>query len=227
MLGAGTTSGAAREATIDDVVRTLELDILLGRLLPRERLTEDALMARFGAKRHVVRRALDDLVRVGVVVREPHRGAAVRHFSAKEVEEIYELRELLQARAVDRMPIPGDARLAAALEEIQQRHDSAVAAADLRRVDQVNDEFHRVFFSTCGNDHLIEAITHFANLSRAMRVYPMADPATLAKLRDEHWAMIAALRYGDRARLRTLVAGHIQPSKEAYLAVRQAIGDAE
>jgi DNA-binding GntR family transcriptional regulator len=210
--------------SVDDVVRALEYDILFGRLKPRERLVEDAFIGRFGAKRHTVRRALDELARIGIVVRTPNRGAMVRDFSAQEVEEIYELRELLQRRAVERMPLPPDAHHLAALERVQRQHDAAVAANDLRVVDQVNDEFHRLLFSTCGNAHLIGAIAHYAHLSRAMRVYPMSDPATLAKLRDEHWAMIEALRAGHRTMLLGLVERHIQPSKTAYLAVRQAMG---
>jgi DNA-binding GntR family transcriptional regulator len=58
-----------------------------------------------------------------------------------------------------------------------------------------------------------------------MRIYPMSDPATLAKLRDEHWAMIEALRSGDRPTLLDLVALHIQPSKAAYLAVRRGLDE--
>ena len=53
------------------VVSSLEEDIVLGRLHPRERLIEDELMRRFAAKRHVVRRALEDLQQMGVVERVP------------------------------------------------------------------------------------------------------------------------------------------------------------
>ncbi len=211
------------EGAAGDVVRALEFDILFGRLKPRERLVEDALMARFKAKRHAVRRALDELERMGVVVRAPNRGATVRDFTAQEVEEIYELRELLQQRAARRMPLPWDGEQVAALCEIQRQHDAAVAANDLRLVDQVNDAFHKLFFSACGNGHLAEAIAHYYQLTRAMRVYPIADPASLEKLRDEHWGMIRALETGDRDALVRLVAQHIQPSKAAYLAVRRAI----
>ena len=217
----------ADERPAEDVVRALEFDILFGRLKPRERLVEDALMARFGAKRHVVRRALDELERMGIVVRAPNRGAAVRDFSAQEVEEIYELRELLQRRAVERMKLPASADLVAALTAVQGRHDAAVAAGDLRAVDQVNDEFHRLFFAACGSRLLAEAIGHYAHLSRAMRVYPMVDPPTLARLRDEHWAMIRALEAGDREALARLVAQHLQPSKAAYLQVRRSMELAE
>jgi DNA-binding GntR family transcriptional regulator len=209
--------------SVDDIVRALEFDILFGRLKPRERLVEDALIARFGAKRHTVRRALDELVRIAIVVRAPNRGATVRDFSAKEVEEIYELRELLQRRAVERMPLPPAPAHLDAIQAVQRRHDAAVLSNDLRVVDQVNDEFHCLLFSTCGNAHLTQAIAHYAHLSRAMRVYPMSDPVTLEKLRDEHWAMIAALRSGDRSRLLELVARHIQPSKAAYLLVRKGL----
>lgn len=211
------------EGSVLDVVRALEFDILFGRLKPRERLVEDTLMARFSTKRHVVRRALDDLEHMGFVVRAPNRGAAVRDFTAQDVEEIYELRELLQHRAAERIKLPGDAAFVTALSEIQRLHDAAVAAGDLRRVDQVNDQFHRTFFEACGNRQLADAIAHYAHLSRAMRVYPIADPDALAKLRDEHWAMIRAIEAGDRKALLQLVRQHIQPSKAAYLKVRRAI----
>jgi DNA-binding GntR family transcriptional regulator len=208
-------------------VSAIEFDILFGRLKPRERLIEDALMERFGAKRHIVRKALDELVTLGVVVRAPSRGVTVRDFSAREVEDVYELRELLQGRAVERMPLPVPNGHTEKLKEIQKRHDLAVAAADLRRVDQVNDEFHRVFFSVCGSKLLCDAIAHYMQLTRAMRVYPIADPNALKKLRDEHWAMISALETVDRPLLLRLCAQHLQPSKAAYLAVRRSIPDGQ
>jgi DNA-binding GntR family transcriptional regulator len=213
-----------QECTAQEVIRALEFDILFGRLKPRERLVEDVLMARFGAKRHIVRRSLDELERMGIVVRMPNRGAAVRDFTAQEVEEVYELRELLQRQAVERMPLPVSQDHIAALREIQERHDTAVRAADLRTVDQVNDAFHRQFFAACGNSHLADAIAHYAHLTRAMRVYPMLDPDMLAKLRDEHWAMIHALEREDREALKLLVVQHLQPSKAAYLKVRRELG---
>jgi DNA-binding GntR family transcriptional regulator len=130
---------------------------------------------------------------------------------------------MLQRYAVERMALPADADHVAALKATQRRHDAAVAAGDLRLVDQINDAFHRLFFAACGNRLLAEAIAHYMQLTRAMRVYPIADPASLAKLRDEHWAMIEALEAGDRGRLARLVVEHLQPSKTAYLLVRRSI----
>ena len=158
------------------VVAALEFDILFGRLRPRERLVEDALMQRFRSKRHVVRRALGDLETMGIIVRAPNRGAAVRDFTAQEVEEICELREILQHRAAQRIPLPAAPDLLTKLQSIQRRHDKAVAARDPRAIDQANEEFHRVLFAACGSAHLLTAIEHYAYLTRAMRLYPLVNP---------------------------------------------------
>ncbi len=216
-------SSESLEKSDDDVLRSLEFDILFGRLRPRERLVEDSLMQRFGAKRHVVRHALTELERMGIVVRVPNRGATVRDFTAREVEEIAEIRQTLQRQAATRMPLPADPVHIAELEAAQRRHDAAVASRDPRAIDEANEAFHALFFSACGNRHLSEAIAHYAYLSRAMRLYPMVDPALLETLRGEHWAMIEALRTADRTALTRLVVDHIQHSKRIYLDVRQSI----
>lgn len=208
------------EPTAPDITRALEFDILFGGLRPRERLVEDQLMQRFGAKRHAVRQSLIDLERIGIVVRSPNRGAAVRDFSAEEVEEITEVRETLHKRAIHRMVLPAEPELLRQLQSTQRRHDAAVKARDPRAIDEANEAFHAAMFAACGNKLLADAIAHYAYLSRAMRLYPLVDPSLLETLRQEHWAMIDALKSGNRRDLTGLVVGHIQHSKRIYLQAR-------
>lgn len=217
----------APDPSTRDVVRALEFDILFGNLLPRERLVEDALMQRFSAKRHIVRQVLVELERMGIVTRTPNRGAAVRDFTAEEVEEIAELRATLHRRAVQRMELPASAALLAELKALQRRHDKAVAARDPRAIDAANEAFHNALFAACGNQHLAQAITHYFGLSRATRLYPLVDRVLLERLRGEHWAMIEALRVGDRKALVRLVVDHIQYSKKIYLRVRRSVDQLE
>jgi len=213
----------AAQRSLHEIVGVLEEDIIFGRLLPRERLVEDALMQRFVAKRHVVRQVLVELERMGIVTRGRNKGAQVRDFTARDVEEIYALRELLQAHAAALIPLPAPPELIARLRTIHARHAAAVAAADLRAVYRLNNDFHERLFAACGNRHLAEAITQYAWLAHAIRSYRMADPVLLAQARDEHAAMIDALAAGDRARLVRLCVDHIKPSKDAYLKARRAI----
>jgi DNA-binding GntR family transcriptional regulator len=205
-----------------EVVRTLEADIIFGRLKPRERLVEDMLMERLGVTRHLVRQALAELERLGIVMRERNKGCAVRYFPPAEVEHIYELREVLQAHAARRIPLPAPRALIEALERVHAQHSRAVDKGELGAVYRLNNEFHNTLFAACGNPQLVEAIAHYAWLAHAIRSYRIADPRLLRQARDEHGAMIEALQRSDRDALVRLAVEHIQPSKDAYLALERA-----
>lgn len=202
---------------VDPVIAALEDDIIFGRLRPRERLVEDSLMERYGAKRHVVRQALDRLTRMGIVVRERNKGCAVRDYAPEEVEDIYEIRALLQGHAAQRIPLPAPDQLVRQLTDIHEQHCAAVSAGDLRAVRDLNNLFHDTLFGACGNPYLVEAIAHYSWIAHAIRSYRIGDPVLLAQAQAEHAQMIEALSVGDREWLVKLCVEHIIPSKQAYL----------
>ena len=70
---------AAAASAVEDVARRIEDDIVFRVYHPRERLVEDELMRRYGAKRHVVRQALAGLERDGFVVLELDNGRFMNH----------------------------------------------------------------------------------------------------------------------------------------------------
>ena len=197
--------------------RALELDIVLGRLRPRERLVEDELMARFGAKRHAVRAALAALDRAGLVTLRRHRGAAVREYGAEEIEELYAFRSALHALAVAAMPLPIAPEATAALAALADRHEGAVAEGRLADVILLNDAFHDALFALCGNRFLAASIGQLDRTSQPVRSRRIGDPALLRQAVAEHRAMIAAARAGERAGLAELCERHILPSKRLYL----------
>ncbi len=202
---------------METVVRRLEEEIVLGRLRPRERLLEENLAREFDTKRHVVRAALAELESMGIVVRQPNRGAAVRDFSADDVEQIYNVREVLERYAAQIMPLPADPAVLARLRELHARHGQAVDAGDPRTVFRANLEFHRVFFGACGNPYLAEQIDQLASRAHAIRFLVITDDVLLDRARREHGQMIAFLETGERDKLVELVGEHIKPSKDAYL----------
>ena len=201
----------------EDIRQALELDLVLGRLSPRERLVEDDLMSRFDAKRHVIRTALAELERSGLVERRPNRGATVRDYAPEEVEELYDLRASLHSLAVDRFALPPASDVVTRLTDLADRHEDAVSRDDLADVIRFNNEFHDVLFDLCGNRFLSEQIRHLGAAANAIRSWRIGDPVLLGQAVREHRAMIEALAEGERETLRKLVAEHIMPSKELYL----------
>ena len=207
------------DPTASQIAGALEEEIALGYLRPRERLVEEELAERFSVKRHVVRQALSELDAMGVIVRQPNRGAAVRDFSAVEVEELWLVRTLVEGCAAKLIPLPAPAALIEKLQSIQAKHSAAVERGDLRRVFRENVRFHRALFSACGNGVLMELIEDLAFKAHAVRSYAILDPQLLASARDEHLRIIGLLRGTDRKVFVDLLKGHIQPAKSAYLRV--------
>ena len=98
---------------------------------PGTRLIEDNLMARFGAMRHSICKALSARSRQGIVARGRGRGSALPLDPAEVVASTK--REMLQRQAALMIVLPADATLRE-LEQIQQKNRAAVAAADDRVV---------------------------------------------------------------------------------------------
>jgi DNA-binding GntR family transcriptional regulator len=217
LTGVSDNEALAVHESVQEMVRIIEEEIVLGVLHPRERLVEDELMSRFGFKRHVVRQALAHLEAQGLVQRKRNSGAQVRALSAKEVTELYALREILETNCARRIAFPVPAAQLKELLRIQRTHSKAIAARDLRAVFRANLAFHAALFSLCGNDALIEAIAEYARRSYPVRVSTLGSMPYLERARADHEAMIEALRTGDRKTLVSLCADHLRPSRDTYL----------
>jgi len=211
----------AEASGIADAVRVLEEDIVLGSLHPRERLIEDDLIRRFGFKRHAAREVLAELARRGLVERRKNIGCEVRAFEPREVAELYQLRELLEAEAARTLPCPLPAQSLRELVDIQREHDRAVAAGDPREVFHANQRFHQALFGFCANGVLQKAIQEYARQTHAIRFSSLVDASYRERARQEHWAMIAALEAGERDALIRLCREHLAPSRDAYLAMNR------
>lgn len=74
--------------------------IVNGALPPGEWLRQETLAEAIGVSRIPVRTALLQLESEGLVTFQPHRGAKVRNLSARQIDEIYQLRILLETHAL-------------------------------------------------------------------------------------------------------------------------------
>jgi DNA-binding GntR family transcriptional regulator len=71
--------------------------ILEGGLTKEGRLTEEALARKLGISKSPIREALTKLESEGLIRIEPRRGAYLRELTIKEIEDLYDLREALEA----------------------------------------------------------------------------------------------------------------------------------
>ena len=113
-------------------------------------LRQEALAVEFGVSRIPVREALMQLEAEGLVKIHPHRGAIVSALSPAEVEELFELRALLEPRLLKASAPHLTEADYARLREILREYRSELHAVHVSRWGELNREFHMVLYQHAG-----------------------------------------------------------------------------
>lgn len=200
----------------EEVCLAIRRGIVFGQLKPRERLLETGLAEEFNVGRHVIRGALEELDRLGLVQRRPNRGAVIVDYSTSEVDELYEMRALLQREAVRRIPMPVSPTVIAELRALNAAYGERLHVNDLDGMAAANDRFHRTLFGLCRNRYIAEAIEQYWQRTAAIHCYAIGRPDLARQSQRQHDEMIEALAAEDRSRLADLSTEHMQPALGAY-----------
>ena len=83
------------------VTARIREDLSSGHLRSGQKILQEQLAARYGVSRIPLREALNELQAEGLVVHEPNRGYFVAQLRAQDMQEVYRLRELLEAEAIE------------------------------------------------------------------------------------------------------------------------------
>ena len=197
---------------IRDLIRA---DIVLDRLKSGSRLKISELADRYSTSTVPVREALQQLQGEGIVTFIPNRGASVRTIDADFVRNIYEVRALIEpflARQFVRYHDDGDVER---LEAIQHDLETAIEArADWHSQRRLDLEFHAICYSNHYNKEALTISDKHVNLLTALTNRFQRGNARAAAASREHWAMIAAVRAKDEAKMAKLVESHLRGSCE-------------
>jgi len=200
----------------DTLTLDLENDVIFGVYPPGARIIEDRVMEVYGAKRHAVRNAFGELEARGLLIRRPNRGVEVVDFTPDEVDALYDVRIILETAAAERTHLPCEPEITAKLEDMAHRHAKALEQGDFRAVFWLNQEFHEVQYSCCGNPRLAELIGNHARAAQPIRVVKYEDASHMEQVVSQHFDIIAALRGTSQDALVAAVRAHLPASAQAY-----------
>jgi DNA-binding GntR family transcriptional regulator len=186
----------AQRLPIDDGYLRLREAIVRGRLAPNQRLVEAEMSREFGMPRAAVRTALVRLEHEGLVEREPHRGARVRHVSEAEAVEILEARAALEGLAARQAALNLSAAGASELREILDRQRAALAEQDLLGASEVNAELHAKIVDLSGHATAQRLIRALNSQMVRYQFRTILIPGRPAQSIEEHTAIVDALTGG-------------------------------
>ena len=197
--------------------------ILSGKLKPGQKIVERDLGSQLQVSRTPIREALSRLVQEGLVESRPQRGHYVQAIDAKVVEDLYELREVLEAHAIHLAVRRASAEDMARLDDYERllaKYDAEPRQGDAELTE--GQQVHEIIARAARNDLLFEMLMRLYDRLRLFiwidALY--ADEAALT--RREHRQIIAAFRARDEAGLLALARDHQRRSRDNVLRVLKA-----
>lgn len=211
-----------RQTAVESVIEAIIEGVKDGRYAPGQRLVEADLTAELGISRGPLREAMGRLAAEGVLELEPYRGAVVRRLGREDVQDLFNIREVLEGEA---------ARLAALRideDDNRARLEREIAVIDTFRgrtdtmayMDE-NERFHELVVELSGSKLLARLIPQlqvhaFRLLFRRMIVEDSAMPNSIA----DHADVAAAILVGNAKAAERAMRVHVRRSGE--LSVRTA-----
>ncbi|WP_210491278.1 GntR family transcriptional regulator [Patulibacter sp. SYSU D01012] len=183
--------------TQQHAVQWLRHAIVTGALRPGGRVNQESVAEEIGVSVAPVREALRVLEQEGQVTYLPRRGYFVTELRIADLEEIYALRALLEAR-VARDALPGlteqDRRR---IEEAARDCVDAATSDDIARELEANRRFHFAILASPDHPHALRHIRLLWDSTEAYRALYYNDPDERVAATDAHDRIIAAIDAGD------------------------------
>jgi len=215
--GAPKTAGLRRHSLPLDLADELRESILRGEFGDGAVLRQEALAERYGVSRLPVREALRLLEGEGLVTLKAHRGAVVAAPSPSQINELYDLRAMLEkdliVRAIPNMR-PEDADNA---EKVLLQLDDAFAGEVIHSWGVLNFEFHRCLYLPSGRERTLALAQSINTLTERYLRIQLSLTRDFAEAQAEHRQILQLYRARRAKEAGAFVERHILSAKKALM----------
>lgn len=207
----------------DTVYESLRTRILSGEHGPGSHLPEESLSEALGVSRTPVRRALQRLADEGLVVIEARRGAFVAQLTRADVDEVFELRGLLERRAAARAARHATRAHLARLEELVEEMTTLAARRGPSRLDDLhhnNRDFHELVLAAAASPRQYRIATTLARTSVTPGSFFDYEDDDIDRSVRFHGMIVRAIADGEGELAGDLMAAHIGTAHRSFTARR-------
>jgi DNA-binding GntR family transcriptional regulator len=203
------------------VVDNLREQILSNAYPAGTQLRQDALAESFGVSRIPVREALIQLEAEGLVQMVPHKGAVVTQMSRDEVNDVFDLRVLLETRLFrDSIRRLSDEDFLA-IDTLQARFAAAIRERDLARWGVLNQALHAALYARAELPQTASVVAALLQKSDRYTRVQLSSDAARRRAEREHAHLIALAREGNIDEACDCLRSHIETVRTDLLRMLQ------
>jgi DNA-binding GntR family transcriptional regulator len=213
----------SQEAVADNLRRS----IIEGRLAPGDKMNYAELAGSMGVSMTPVREAMKVLNAQGLVTIRSYRTACVSTLTVEEIQQIYELRKILEGiaarQAVQRISPQQVSQLRQIVSDIDEvirrliasKEDSDTVASNLLKLLDLHDKFHLLINEMSGNNYLCRIIDFLrGHLGPYFASIAISISGRLELAQAEHYGILKAFEKGDPEQAERLIQEHLGNTAE-------------
>ncbi len=214
----------------DQIYERLKQQILHSEIEPGERLMQNQVAESLETSRTPVREAFRRLEQDRLVERVPQGGVRVTLIDSDTIKEVFGIRGVLEAYAVelacDRIP-PEEI---ATLKQLMRQAKDLLEANELDRETKIrglfelNSQFHDTIYRASGNSYLMGMINILRNIVSRLRFLGLRTHSTWSLAWDEHAQLIGLLEKKDRESAVQFIQKHLVNAASDVLSGVRTLG---
>lgn len=196
------------------IVEFVKDAIVSGKLAPGERVPEQEIAESFGISRTPIREAFRQLETEGFITVVPRKGAVVSPITAKDVEDFYTIKSLLEGYAAKRACLKFKEKDIKRIEGLNEHMHKCAEKNDVKGFFKYDNQFHEAFLKGCGNDKLCQLVHQLVQQFERFRITALSLDGRMAVSVKQHDEIIAAFKTGDGELVERLVRANAEMSEE-------------
>jgi DNA-binding GntR family transcriptional regulator len=204
--------------------KALRDSILTRGLVPGEIYNEKMLAAELGISRTPVREALLELSSQGLVTFLPRKGIIVNRYTIKDVEDIFELRNVIEVACVVKVAKASPPLNLSQIDNAFREMKSANKNKDYLALLDADRTFHLKICELAENRRLLAIQENSRDMIHMMGIHALAMEDRSEEVITEHGEVLKAIKQGKPSTARKAMEYHLNRSKEAVLERHNVIG---
>jgi DNA-binding GntR family transcriptional regulator len=197
----------------DRVYRAIKDRILSQEIEVGSRLRDEELAVQLGVSRTPVREAIMRLAQEGLVAVIPRSGTQVRTFAERDIEEIWDLRVVLEALAARKAVRHITVEQLKRLRAMHEKSESGMKSGNTKLALQFDQEMHRVILQASGSRRLQDIMATINDFVELLRNIGARTPFHRGYT-YRHSEILRALERRDADAAGRAIAEHIEMSKQ-------------
>lgn len=203
----------------DEIADVVRERILKGEYEIGEKIKENQIATELRVSRTPIREAFKILENEGLIDYVPNRGCFAKGFTKQDVEDIYAVREALEALAVNWAVDRITEKEIAALEEQCDLMEFYTKKKDRKKVLEMNSSFHDIIYASARSRFLAQVLRSYKEYIDKTRKSIFYEQSYLESILVEHRAILDAVKDRDKERAAAAMTKHLMSSQKRAEAV--------